>query len=429
MFINGIMCGLTQYTSNDNFKQANPKPIVIGSEKSGIDLYKLRFYERNFTYIEQLNNYICDRSTNAERFELKERNDIYDISGNLTIGSLPPEIPYLVMQCEELPQFKGDKKKSKSMYFVDQLRPERCFSAKGCQFDVQGTSSAGYPIKNFKIAFKEGIILPDGTSADGYDIFEGGILAETFCLKADFASSEQANNVMLVDYYDEIVRDYFLTPAQEEDERVRTGVRGTPIVVFWENTETGEIKFQGQYNMNDDKSNEIVFGFDRTKYPNLECWEFCNNTSSRVLFQRSEYEETTTDKDGNTVPAWTADFEARFPDLDDPYRDYTRFKRMTDWVVSTDRRQATDNELPEPITYADVEYTKDTAEYRLAKFKAEFENYFCKNPMIFYYVFTETFLMIDNRAKNMFLTSFDGEHWFPIPYDFDTAIGININAC
>jgi hypothetical protein len=25
----------------------------------------------------------------------------------------------------------------------------------------------------------------------------------------------------------------------------------------------------------------------------------------------------------------------------------------------------------------------------------------------------------------MFLTTFDGEHWFPIPYDMDTAIGIN----
>ena len=32
---------------------------------------------------------------------------------------------------------------------------------------------------------------------------------------------------------------------------------------------------------------------------------------------------------------------------------------------------------------------------------------------------------MDSRAKNLFLTSFDGTHWFPIPYDMDTAIGIN----
>ena len=45
--------------------------------------------------------------------------------------------------------------------------------------------------------------------------------------------------------------------------------------------------------------------------------------------------------------------------------------------------------------------------------------------MIFYYLFTEVFILADNRAKNLFLTTFDGDHWFPIPYDMDTAIGIN----
>jgi hypothetical protein len=67
------------------------------------------------------------------------------------------------------------------------------------------------------------------------------------CLKADYASSEQTNNVMLVDYYDELIRSSiehpFKTPPQEEDERIRTAISGRPIVVFWENTTTGEVKF------------------------------------------------------------------------------------------------------------------------------------------------------------------------------------------
>lgn len=425
MFINGIMCGITQYDVNDNFMQNTKMPIVIGSDKSGIDLYKLRFYERDFTYTEQLNNYICDRSTSAERFKLKERNNIYDISGNLTIGSLPPEIPYLVMQCEELPQAKGDKKENKSVYFVDPLHPERNFTATGVTFDVQGTSSAGYPIKNFKVKFGNGIVRQNGESAKGYDIYEGGLLAKTLCLKADFASSEQANNIMLVDYYDELVRDYFKTPPQLENSAIRTGVRGRPIVVFWEDTTTGKISFNGQYNMNDDKSNENVFGFDRTKYPQLECWEFKNNTSKRTLFQKSDYEEIILDENGKEMLGWLADFEARFPDTKPAYTDYTNYKRLTDWVVSTDQYQATNIEFETPIVYNGEEYTSDTAEYRLAKFKAEFNDYFILPSVTFYYLFTETFLMIDNRAKNMFLTTFDGKHWFPIPYDFDTAIGIN----
>jgi hypothetical protein len=62
---------------------------------------------------------------------------------------------------------------------------------------------------------------------------------------------------------------------------------------------------------------------------------------------------------------------------------------------------------------------------RLQKFKDEFEDYFAKEPMLFYYLFTEAFLMVDSRAKNFFPTTYDGTHWMPLPYDFDTAIGIN----
>lgn len=426
LYVNGILCGVDQYKENDNFKQAEPQNITFGSDDCGLDLYKLRFYNRNLSDEEQLNNFICDRSTIAERIAVKERNEIYDISGNLTIGSLPPSIPYLVMQCEELPQYKGDKKKKKSIQFVDRLRPDRSFTAQDCQFDVQGTSSAGYPIKNFKVKFGSGIDYTDGRHEDGYPILEGGLISKCLCLKADYASSEQANNVMLVDYYDELVRDYFLTPAQEEDSRVRTGISGRPIVVFWENTATGEIKFQGQYNMNNDKSNENVFGFDDEKWPNLECWEFSNNTSDRTLFKKSEWTEEVYDKEKDKmVPAWMSDFEARFPDLDDPYSDYTQFKRFCDFIVATNRELATNLLLETPVTYDGVEHYRDTPEYRLAKFKNEFKDYGFVDSFVFYYIFTETFHLMDSRAKNMFLTTFDGTHWFPIPYDFDTAIGIN----
>jgi hypothetical protein len=178
--------------------------------------------------------------------------------------------------------------------------------------------------------------------------------------------------------------------------------------------------------MNNDKSNENVFGFDRDKYPMLECWEFSNNTSDRTLFKKSEWTELAYDEKKNEwYPAWMGDFEARFPDLDDPYSDYTRFKRFCDFIVATDRRQATNEILNPAVTYAGVEYTIDNEAYRLAKFKAEFENYAFIDPFIFYYIYTEVFHLMDSRAKNLFLTSFDGTHWFPIPYDMDTAIGIN----
>ena len=54
-----------------------------------------------------------------------------------------------------------------------------------------------------------------------------------------------------------------------------------------------------------------------------------------------------------------------------------------------------------------VTFTQDTVEYRLAKFKAELKNYVELDSALFYYLFTELFLMVDSRAKNMF-PSFKG---------------------
>lgn len=430
IYVNGVMCGVIQYPENDDFAQASPVGISIGAESCGLDLYSLRLYSKGFTRHEQLNNFICDRPSLAERIEANNRNDVLDENGAVTIANLPMSLPYMIIECEELPQFKGDKKKEKSVTYVEPLHPERSFTATGVQLDVQGTSSAGYPVKNYKVSLKGGLTYTvGGEIAEGFPIIEGGLEGQVICLKADFASSEQANNIMLVDYY-EMLSPY-KTPAQEVDERVRTACRGFPCVVFWKNTTTNETVFVGKYNFNDDKSNENVFGFDRDVYPNCECWEFCNNTSDRVLFNKSEYEEWGVDEDGNPIEAWRLDFEPRFPDLDDPYKDYTQFKRMTDWVVSTNRTLATGNDLEAAVilkhwsTGVSTAFTQDDADYRLSKFKAEFEDYFIKDAMIFYYLFTEVFILADNRAKNLFLTTFDGQHWFPIPYDMDTSNGIN----
>ena len=77
-------------------------------------------------------------------------------------------------------------------------------------------------------------------------------------------------------------------------------------------------------------------------------------------------------------------------------------------MKSTDTEQATGDALDNPVTYGGVEYTTDTAAYRLAKFKAEASNYMEMDSALFYYLFTELFLMVDSRAKNAF-PSFIGE--------------------
>ena len=83
-------------------------------------------------------------------------------------------------------------------------------------------------------------------------------------------------------------------------------------------------------------------------------------------------------------------------------RNKQQLAEFASWVKSTDRTAATGNALAQSVTYGDVEYTNDTADYRLAKFKAEIGNYTELQSAIFYYLFTELFLMVDSRAKNAF---------------------------
>jgi hypothetical protein len=75
-------------------------------------------------------------------------------------------------------------------------------------------------------------------------------------------------------------------------------------------------------------------------------------------------------------------------------------------------------------TYEGVEYTHDTIEYRLAKFKNEFSDYFIEDAVLFYYLFTEMFLSIDQREKNAFPTYLkDEDRWIVLFYDADSSCG------
>lgn len=394
IYINGVMCGVSQYPVNDDFSQPEPVGLSIGAESCGLDLYKIRIYGKGLTRDEQLDNFIYDRPTLAQREAAYRRNDVLNQREEVDITKLPPTLPYMIFECAELPQYKGDKKTGINVTYVDPANANNSFTATGVEMDVQGTSSAGYPVKNFKPKFKKGFMMTaTGETESKYKLRSTSLPVSTFCLKADFASSENANNVKLVDFYEQTCP--YKTPPQEEDDRVRQGIDGIPIVVFWQDL-SGNVQFIGKYNFNNDKSTANVFGFT-DDYPNAESWEFRNNTSNRCLLKTSDYSDD----------SWLNDFEARYPE---DSTDFTQLKRVTDWLASTDR---------------DAVDTAEEKAARLAKFASEFETYFVKDATLFYYLFTEVFLMIDSRAKNMFLTTYDGTHWLPIPYDFDTAIGIN----
>lgn len=394
IFVNGVMCGVTQYAQNDNFSQRTPAGITVGTSNCGLLLYGMHIYGKELSRNEVLDNLICDEPTLVSRRSKYNKNDILAVDESVSVNKLPLDLPYMVIACPELPQSKGNKKEC-TITFVDPLNSARSFVASGAEIDVQGTTSAKYPTKNFTISLKGGLVS-NGQSQSTYQLRPGDIPTDLFCLKVDYASSEGANNVELVQLYEDMCNSLnFKTPPQLENSAIRQGIAGRPIALFWHDTVHNETVFYSKANFNNDKDTPEVFGFE--DYPAMEVWDFRNNTTPYTNFQTDDF----------TGDAWQTDLKSIYPDK---YFDTTALQRVFTFVASHDRTTAAD--------------ATEAAEM-LADFKAHFSDYFVTNNVLFYYLFTEFFLMVDSRAKNMHFATFDGTHWLVLPYDMDTALGID----
>lgn len=395
VYLNGVLSGAKQYPANDNFTQASPAIVVIGSPLCGVDVYTVRSYSTALTAEEVRDNYIADLTDSGLKAKQYAANNIYNDYGNLSFSAVSERIPVMTIT-GPLPQSKGDKK-TVSVSYADPFHPDFSFDDT-CTIDVQGTSSQWYVRKNYKLKF-----------AQEHQHAEGQMPAKVFCMKADYAEATGTHNTQNANLVHTLYTEK--TPAQEADSRARTTVYGFPCVIFHRENEAGDPVFIGKYNFNFDKGAENVFGFTQA-YPAVECWEVCNNTSERCLFQNDDL---------SADPE--SDFEGRYPDGNN---NYSNLQKMLTWVVSTCQEQATGSALAEPFTdYQGVQHTVDNAGYRLAKFRTEFSDHFDLHYSLIYYVYTFVMLMVDQRAKNMMLTTWDGDIWQPWFYDNDTCLGIN----
>ena len=372
VYVDGVMSGAIQYPDDDDFSQTEPVGISIGSNDCTVDLYTIRVYDNNLTDQQILDNWIADTQNGALKIERFNHNDVFDDYGRVAIEKLPADLPYIKWVSETLPEYKGNKLTVSGSY-TDPIDNDKSFSFENSQIDVQGTSSAGYARKNFKQKFKEGFITNKGKT-DKYALRTGAIPVDTFTFKADVASSEGANNVELVRLYNDTI-----PITHPKGEGYRWGIDGLPIVAFQQKASGSD--FIGKYNFNNDKSTEDLYGLE----PGDESWETLNNTALLALFDSIDFSD------------WETTFEARYPEEN---TDISNLKKMITWVNST--------------------------KGNVTKFKNELSQYFDVDAALFYWLFTETFLMVDSRAKNAFPTYYANTgKWYFLPYDFDTALGIN----
>lgn len=391
-YINGIISGLAQYPADDDFAQTSPVNITLGSENCGLDVYNIRVYDSSLNMYDILNNYIADIGKQSDKIALYNFNNIYDTYGNIVYNTVNAEMPCMTIT-GALPQSKGDKK-TVSVSYQDLADSSRDFNfVNNCEIDVQGTSSQYYPRKNYKIKFPQ-----------DYQLRSNSIAEKTYTMKADYMESSHAYNTGLAKLINNVYTGK--TPPQVSNTAVRTTIDGFPIAMWYHANPNDALTYMGVFNFNNDKSSNATWGMTT----GCESWEFSNNTSDHCLFKSAASAGM-----GN-------DFEARYPK---DYTDYTNLLTLLEWVVSCDTTQATGNALPEPVTIDDVTYTTDSVDYRKAKFKDELEYHFNKEYLLTYYIISEVFGMVDSRAKNMFLNTYDGTIWYPVFYDMDTSFGLN----
>lgn len=447
IYINGVMSGAKQYTSTDDFSQSVVQGIKIGSNLCATDIYAIRVYKTALGRRDILTNWIADTQDRELFLARYKRNNVF-YNNELHPEYLPEGLAYMIFYTNEagLPQAKGKgEERYLSGKFVDALRS---FTFNGVQLKVQGTSSSGYPRKNFTQTYvdkdKEKVpIVFTGIRDDieyideefyDFKMFNNSIPVNSFCFKADYASSEGANNVELVKLFNDLclaLGTKYQIPPQIDNENVRQGIDGFPMVIFCYHDNA--YYFIGKYNFNNDKGTPEVYGMTE----GVESFEITNNGTAMGEYKEDDfgtiiYKEETDPVTGQTIvketEKWLDTFEARYPE---DHEGYENLKEMVSWVRSTWRAEADDNRrLVEPVTYGEHTYEYDSVDYRRAKFINEVSDYFNVDHLCFFYLFTDFFLMIDNREKNTFPTRYYDKVlkkwlWYFLPYDFDTALGIN----
>ena len=437
VWLRGVPSRGFSYTASDNWAQANPEMLKIGSEDCDVWLYRFKMYGNSLTRYEILDNFIADCGNTEEMVARYLRNNIFNDNGTININDLAAantKLRILKISADRMTTGKEDPVTCTVQLIYTDGGTEYSFTATGVVMKVQGTSSAAYgeSAYNLDLDFSGAVwTLDNGETITEYAMTPNSIPVNYFNIKLNVASSENANNVILADDYN--TYQPFLTAARRADARVRDTVEGHPCAVFFTNTSSAAISvgartvqanetiLYGCGDMNNSKKNFAVFGQDNTAYPEQCCIEVNNNIADQCRFKSDDLSTETWDDDGN--------FQFRYPKKPTDAMK-AAFQTMLSWVVSTDTAQATGNALAGgAVTINGTTYTNDSAAYRAAKFVAEFDEHFSRDSMLYHYLFTERHCMIDNRAKNVFFSyEYDpdvgGYRWnVTKDYDNDTADG------
>jgi len=394
------------YDDSFSFTQSTPKVITLGSDKCDLHIYRLKVYNTSLTDRGILNNFIADARNATEMIARYDRNQIYDENQSLTPEILAEKCPWLRVYVVSAPYFTNKKSDKVPYTTIRQIYKNGdpvldnwvCYD---CSHSGQGTSSDNYGASARNLDFimnksqREGVkpyfILGDGkTRAEKVSLTRTSIPNAYFNFKANVASSNHFTNAKLAKRYNEF--NPYTLPYVREDESIIDYIKTTMefhnAVVFIQETDTdlsthrefadNLVHFYSIGNIGDSKKTDksrLVDPTDRYE---------CINEICDVELPLSDWP--------NTPEAFAA-LEAEKFDKSGSYE----WRYI--WEDGTDEENA---EVKEYCKQKWIEMYRFVVESSDEEFKANFGNYFVLDSVLYYYLFTTRYCMVDNRAKNLF---------------------------
>ena len=421
------------YADGDNFAQSEPVDITIGSDDCNVYLYIFRCYSRSLTNNELTANFIVDGKDGIEISDRAKLADIYDTSGNISVEKViacNPDAHIMTFHAPSISVAKTNKVTGYLTHTYTAGGSRHTWTAENVEDKVQGTSSAGYSEGSLNHDFncKNGFILDDGTEIEKYAMTDNSIPVNYFNFKVNQASSENTNNTLISEWYNRYQP--YIRPARASNPKVRDTVEGHMAVLFYHNTGSEPVKagsvtvqpdetiLYGIGNLNNSKKNYEVFA--QNDEDDVAVIEICNNTSDLNRFLTDDLSNETWDGENS--------YEFRYKsDKITTEEVIAKWQKLLTFIVSCNPDKATNSQLTKSVTYGKTVYNTDSTEYRKAKFKNEIGNYVIIDTVLYHYLFTLFFSMVDNRAKNTFWGySKSADKWhLAFSYDHDTAMGID----
>ena len=342
------------------------------------------------------------------------------------------------------------------------------FEVRNVRVRIQGTSSVKYPYKNIRIYLttQQGDVARsfviggvDVTeTARGYAMRGSGNSIEqaVLCAKTDFVDSSLVMNTGGAHLFNNIMHQLNLdTPPQAYDARVRQAIDGLPCDVYAGTSETGSLTYAGQFVLNNEKSKSgKIFGMEGVKDGNGDEVDFrkyvngspvfdmkpisleaLTNSSPMTLFQSAGTNGSTA-LSQQLAAEFDAGFEFNHPEDatwatigTGSYSDWgdaqAAIKRWMGWIYDCVPSAMRSN--PEYGTQQGWS-AASKAKWVSNKFKTEASEYFDVDHLLTYYLFTDYWASVDQRAKNIIWRTWDGVIWYATFYDGDTAMSIRNDA-